>query len=1255
MKSFNHYLRSVLLFTVLVLTVCSCDMFNTSVNQYLSKYTEQIITGDIKPCDSFTSRIDNNGNLCIPSNLDEDYCFDFNFVDPQDRPYIALFYEPEPDTESLFPGQTDSEGFYCQELDKAHSYCKISFKTSYLKEKDKETSDRNIKLKLFFKYSYTEDIVANGIKNDFFYLNCVVNTPPEILEDNYKYCKLIVDGVKRNILCFNIKPEEENLYGDLKNSNGNYTIRINGTPYEFYFDTTTHKPVFLDTNHFFSSLSSIPNSSGLETPEGGFEEKDNPVYFVTDENTEKIYEFYIVDNHGLDMSYKISTAPSGKQKLTFNESKETDYLQITPNFQAVPQKEGETPITVNNLTLVYKVNDGVEQEHSFTDTTPFKIYVSGGETKINYYMKTTQEDINQSEHKEENFTLQNKIYVAPSPGNTDYKGGTSDTPWNIKDALDYLGHQTGEWTLDVGNWEYKAMSEDDIDAVGKAFIYVKKDPSVNVKIHIEGQSDTQRATFNANSIGRVFYANSVPVSLKYVNITGGNFDTNGAGVVSNDSLSLENCNVYGNSSTIIQSSDPDLVAATGHGGGITKYGSTLLYVKNCKVYSNESKRNGAGIFINSSTAYIENTQIYDNKSGTYGGGIWNENGNIYIYGGSIIGTASDDTAQYTENSGKYSNRAGSSGGGIYSKKGTINIGYYLDEEQELTEDDEHTNSVIYNTAGSGGGIYCRESTVRMYKGNINCNYAQSYGGGVYIANVSDGDISRFNIKDASMSQNNVNTMGGAVYVGSKNKSVFLPMGTVSIVSSAYKYNDVFLYDTENNPVSVQLNSNNELNADSHITITPYDYNETAPRITGIANDDIAQKYKCFSVTPRPGGGGDYFLSPKAVLTEYQPAETLGNTVPDTDAKIGVFSAADITNIKNLVNNGICDFEGITIELQEDTTVKITSQGNLIGGGSHPFKGTFDGKNHKIIFDSSYHGLFSDTYNATIKNIIFEGTICPPRNSGNEVAPAIRVMKGGTIQNCINKCNITYLEATYAQKVGGLVAIASGTVFSGDDGLDSSLYNRDCIIDGCINKGTINAHSEKWCTVGGIVADARVCLIKNCGNEGAITAMENVGGIAGTIDGYGFDGEGTHILNCYSIGNLTTTDGGPNDGKSYTGGITAGYTMGYAGYMARIHNCAFEASITFPSSGAQYASIFPRVCFEENNDPITGAPYFDHNYVCCANNIPPSYEPGYNASYTPDPISTRKDALNTWVNQKNGSQNPAPYKKWTVVDNHIAFE
>jgi hypothetical protein len=1207
-------------------------MFDASVNDYLSYYTQGIFASEISPYENMPSKYI-NGILYIPSNLEQYYCLEFYYSDTKNREHVRFCYKDALDITRGFPGYSSSADYYA-DLDHNNHHCKIYFSPSYLKSKDKETADRNINLKLLFQYASTDDF-ADPIDTEPFYLNCVVNTPPEILEDNYTYCKLIVDGVKRNILCFNIKPEEENLYGDLKNSNGNYTIRINGTQYEFYFDTTTHKPVFQGTNKFYSSISSIPGGSGLETPEGGFEAKTNPVYFVTDENTEKLYEILIVDNHGLEKKYTISTKPSGKQKLNLSVSEGIDSIEITPDFTAVPQKQGETPITVNNLILVYTIDDGELQQKNFNnnDTTPFTIYVPGGTERINYYMKTDQPDINQSEHKETKFTLQKKIYVKPTPEDSNYRGGTSDTPWNIKDALEYLGHQTGEWTLDVGSGEYKAMSEADIDAVGEAFIYVKKDPSVNVKINIEGESDTQRATFNANSIGRVFSANGVPVSLKYVNIAGGNYDKNGAGVVSNNSLSLENCNIYGNTSTICQSSDPEFNDGTGHGGGIYKSGTTLLYVKNCKVYSNESKRKGAGIFVNSSTVYIENTKIYDNKSGTWGGGIWNQNGNVYIYGGSIIGTASDDTAQYTENLGKYSNRAGSGGGGIYSKKGTINIGYYLDEEQELTEDDEHTNSVIYNTANYGGGIYCDRALVRMYKGIINCNYGYQ-GGGVYLYKSSD-DLSKFNIKDSSMSKNNVSNKGGAVYVEDKEKTVFMPMGTVTIDSSSAKNNDVYLYyetDPQKTPVdtAISLNSSSELDSSSHISITPGSYSDTNPKLVGIAVADIAQKYKCFSVTK--SGNTEYFLNPKAVLTTYQPAETLPDNYSVSSGKtLYVWSGADITRIAALSKN--YDFTGATVKLLDNIQTSIRDDDDQIGSSDKPFNGIFDGNSKEINCSNNTDAIFHITGgSAEIKNIKLTGSVTLNDSVPQYPALLIALMKGGKIEDCKNYCSLTITTGVDLKCVGALVSQAQKNS-------DETAYAE---LNKCINYAYVNVtctEQDSYGCVGGLVGSSAGCNFTNCAQRNYVKGGKHAGGLLGKFAGYT---TASTFRNCYVSANVTSTVSG-----GFAGGLTNSH-LTYE-YPVEFYNCYYMGTL-YTNNGSSGGFVGNDYGANPNSNTLKFSNcILVQNYYTGNATYEPNPEEGTTIEADSDTITKIKNKLNSIANDNEN------YTRFKNLNNRCVFD
>ena len=1234
MKSLKHVLRSGLLLLGLCFSVFSCDMFQHSIPQYLKNYTEQILAGEITPCSGMPFERASDGTYIIPSTLDEDYCFSFYYNDPQDRPNIFLFYEnpSDPDNPVFFPSQDGTSDFYSIH-DTDNSLYKIGFKSSYLKEKDRESSDRNINFKLIFQYS-DEPTPSNSFKIGEFNFNCIVNTPPEILEDNYTYCKLIVDGVKRNILCFNIKPEEENLYGDLKNSNGNYTIKINGTTYEFYFDTTTHKPVFLDTNHFFSSLSSIPNSSGLETPEGGFETKTNPVYFVTNENTEKLYEILIVDNHGLEKKYTISTKPSGKQKLKLSVSEGIDFIEITPDFTAVPQKEGETPITVNNLTLVYKIDDGEAQEHSIPDSTPFTIYVPGGTERINYYMKTDQPDINQSEHKETKFTLQKKIYVKPTPEDSNYRGGTSKHPWNIKDALEYLGHQTGEWTLDVGSWEYIAdasdiTNEDNVNT----FLYVKlRDNQESLKIYIEGNSNTQRATFNANGKGRVFYPNGVQIYLKNVNITGGvAANQGGGGITTNTSLTLENCDIQGNKATYVNQS--------GDGGGIFKNHQGRVYIKNCKIYNNESAKEGGGICVDggentSPEVVIENTQIYGNKSGTSGGGIYNNYGDIYIYGGSIIGTASNNTAQYTENSGKYSNRAAANGGGICSLKGSINIGYYLDEEQELTGDDDDTNSIVYNSASSGGGIYCNQAVVRMYNGSIDYNYADGDGGGVYLLENSSGDISKFHIQTSLMRYNEANTTGGAVYVQGKNKTEFIPMGTVSIESSGAKKNDVYLNVNGN---AIKLNSTPGLNSNSNITITPQSY-DTTPKLKDDDAGVIAQKYKCFSVTK--SGNTEYFLNPKAVLTTYQPAETLPSdySVSSGDT-IYVWSGADITRIAALSKN--YDFTGATVKLLDNIQTRLRREGNdQIGSSEKPFNGVFDGNNKEIDCSNNTKAIFYFTGgSAVIKDLKLTGSVTLERNTDFATYNALLIgqMIGGKIQNCTNYCSLTISNISNVS-IGALVSTAK----------ESSDQSACAELDRCINYAYVNVTSteDDYCgCVGVLVGSSAGCNFTNCAQRNYVKGGTYSGGLLGKFTRRSGNTTASMFKNCYVSANVESTISG-----GFAGGITNSHNNPL--YSVSFINCYYMGTLTTNNGSS---GIFVGNDYGDDPNPTTLS--FTHcifilNVYNCTGNA--SYEPYPENGYTIKSIvniNSTITSMETYLNQWGDPD----ICSWQNLNNNCVFD
>ena len=1258
MKSLKHVLRSGLLLLGLCFSVFSCDMFQHSIPQYLKNYTEQILAGEITPCSGMPFERASDGTYIIPSTLDEDYCFSFYYNDTQDRPYIKLCYinPSSPNTSNDFPTYALDEEYYAI-LDRDKSFCKLCFKPSYLKSKDLESGERNIKFTLLFKYSFSPDFInpdANGIESMYFDFNCIVNTKPDILEDEMKAAKGTFTDNKKNILCFNIKPEVQNLYDDLKNADGKYQINIDGKNYEFTFEGG--KPVFTDTEHFFYSQSTITGLSGNLEFENIFEEGQNPVYFVTNDNAERDYTILVTDAHGLKSPYKISTKPSGHQSLELISTQYSDYLQITPKFVTIPAKPGENPLTLNKVTLVYSINNEEQQTHDFTTSDPFKIYVPGGTTSIYYYMKAQAQDVNTSQAKTATFTKDNKMYASASPKDSSYKGGSSGTPTTVKDALDYICHQSGEWNLYLEQGEYMA-AQDDIsneDSV-QTFIYLKKkNGNQNIKINIQGEGNNKRATFNANQLGRVLYANGIEVSLKYVNITGGKITHNGGGICANTPLVLDHCDIYGNTAE---------GSSTGNGGGIYK-NYTDITLKDCKIYGNTA-RQGAGICVAASDTEIpyltlQDSQVYNNKATQNGGGIYNYRSKILISGTTIIGSASDETAQYTETSNKYSNRAGSNGGGIYTVGDTQNkrlaeiyIGYYRDNNQ-IKKENNFTGSIKYNTANYGGGIYCINSIVKMNNGSITRNFAHITGGGINIESGTTDTPSKVYIENLLMTENNVdadnsNAKGGAVYITSDNTQ-FTPIGNIRIASTGAKLNDIYL-----NSAPITLLEDEDLSSSSYMTITPSDYSiaTTAnPKMNAICEDSddvpdvLAANYKYISVTPN--NGTNYFLSPKAKLTQYQPAETLTSD-PSSSDKIGAFSASDIKNIAALVENGTSDFSGVTITLQEDLTLNRNNYdpiGKKDSDGNLPFKGTFDGNGKTITFDGCNVALFRYTMGATIKNIKIAGTFTGI--SDMYQAPIIQFMYGGTLKDCRSTCNIT---VSSGNTVAGFVAFAYGSEVTTINTYD--YYSRACLIDGCINEGYIDAPNTPY--AGGIAGSAKVCEIRNCAQKNYVKGKDYVGGIAAKIDGKGLDGKGTIIENSYVTGNITATEGIQlNQGLTiHAGGIAGYYTYTDSDQTPTIRNVYFWGFITIPTvngvNNFQRGAILGVNC-NETYHPILYDIYYkasDYYFECGSYSL----ENGEVHRVDGD-VSFYLNNFNNFVSNNNGSSNK--YKNWAVDGNYLKF-
>ncbi|WP_026675776.1 GLUG motif-containing protein [Fictibacillus gelatini] len=174
---------------------------------------------------------------------------------------------------------------------------------------------------------------------------------------------------------------------------------------------------------------------------------------------------------------------------------------------------------------------------------------------------------------------------------------------------------------------------------------------------------------------------------------------------------------------------------------------------------------------------------------------------------------------------------------------------------------------------------------------------------------------------------------------------------------------------------------------------------------------------------------------------------------------------DLHNVRNNLTGAF--------ELAND--IDMSNFGNFtpIGTTSAPFKGTFDGKGHKIKnlsinVTSGYSGLFSyvSTSTVTIKNVGLEN------------------------------CNINGNDSNWA---GGIVgSLVNGTI-------------TNCYVTGQVTGRYM---------VGGIVGQFTGGTISNCYSKANVTAYARVGGLIGYVGG-----TTCKIINCYSTGKAKSTEVG----------------------------------------------------------------------------------------------------------------------------------
>lgn len=180
---------------------------------------------------------------------------------------------------------------------------------------------------------------------------------------------------------------------------------------------------------------------------------------------------------------------------------------------------------------------------------------------------------------------------------------------------------------------------------------------------------------------------------------------------------------------------------------------------------------------------------------------------------------------------------------------------------------------------------------------------------------------------------------------------------------------------------------------------------------------------------------------------------------------------------------------LTKDIQVDSSVEWLPIGN-----NRPFRGKFDGANHRISgmlrMSMKYDrgGLFGRLQNATLQNLLVQGSVMPSDTLG--VLPQLGVLcgwaSGTTFINCHNeaeiKAPIAGNTSSSSWRFGGLVGVAE-----------------QCDFLACSNRGKVD--EVRYWSVGGICGRAIECKLVACYQQGVfqIVSSQSAGLLCGEAD------------------------------------------------------------------------------------------------------------------------------------------------------------
>ena len=343
--------------------------------------------------------------------------------------------------------------------------------------------------------------------------------------------------------------------------------------------------------------------------------------------------------------------------------------------------------------------------------------------------------------------------------------------------------------------------------------------------------------------------------------------------------------------------------------------------------------------------------------------------------------------------------------------------------------------------------------------------------------------------------------------------------------------------------------------------------------TGQASNDVALKVTDTAANiqaQKPGYYGGETVDETKKATAESPAEgtletsvakLLPGHVVDENGNVTISDEESLFWFAEQVNVGGNTFAGKTVSLAADIT--LTAEWTPVGVSvANSFKGTFDGKDHKItglnVSGSEYVGLIGVLDGGTVKNVQFASVDV---SGGTDAGSAVgRIVNNGTVDH------VKVLSGTVkgTKRVGGVVGSikACGTVKNCENAakVEASTYNvggivgaayytetgKEMYITDCRNTADITSAGVG---AGGIVGLSCANVSGNT-NTGAVKGQE-VGGIVGEQKTYG------SVTGNTNSGAVTNT----GTGNYGTGGI-----IGWLRYHGTDENAAYPQSAIITVSG-----------------------------------------------------------------------------------------